>query len=136
MEIKSKLYLVDEEGNKFMGIGVLWLLKSVTTEGSLRSAAKNLGMSYTKAYQMVGNLEKRLGCQVVDRRKGGSLHEGSSLTEFGKEFVNLYDVFQQDAKDRLAEPFYQFAVKLQILMKRYDMEDRHGTKNRCSEKEI
>ena len=46
MELKTKLYLVDEEGNKFMGIGVLWLLDNVAEHNSLRKAASALGISY------------------------------------------------------------------------------------------
>ena len=61
MEIKTKLYLVNGDGEKFMGIGVLWLLEHVGTSGSLRAAASALGISYSKAYAMVKNLEDQLG---------------------------------------------------------------------------
>ena len=44
MEIMAKLYLVTSEGQKFMGIGVLWLLEQLRVENSLRSAALKLGI--------------------------------------------------------------------------------------------
>jgi molybdate transport system regulatory protein len=71
MEVKVKLYLVDEEGDKFMGIGVLWILERIETEGSLRKSAAVLGISYSKAYGMIRNLEARLGVPVLVRKKGG-----------------------------------------------------------------
>ena len=36
MELKTNFYLVDENGEKFMGVGVLWLLAKVGAMGSLR----------------------------------------------------------------------------------------------------
>lgn len=70
MELKIKLYLVDEEGEKFMGIGVLWLLEKVAEHSSLRKGAMSLGISYTKALSMVQNLEQELGIAVLNRQKG------------------------------------------------------------------
>lgn len=119
MEIKTKLYLVNGEGEKFMGIGVLWLLERVGTSGSLRAAASNLGISYSKAYAMVKNLEDQLGLPVVDRKRGGASHEGSSLTEFGHRFITLYNAFQAEAKERLVEPFSSFAHEFEQLLKDY-----------------
>ncbi|MEA5030623.1 MAG: LysR family transcriptional regulator [Sphaerochaeta sp.] len=119
MEIKTKLYLVNGDGEKFMGIGVLWLLEHVGTSGSLRAAASALGISYSKAYAMVKNLEDQLGLPVVDRKRGGASHEGSSLTKFGHKFITLYDAFQAEAKERLVEPFGSFTHDFEQLLKDY-----------------
>ncbi len=119
MEIKTKLYLVNGDGEKFMGIGVLWLLEHVGTTGSLRAAASALGISYSKAYAMVKNLEDQLGLPVVDRKRGGASHEGSSLTEFGHQFITLYNAFQAEAKERLVEPFGSFTSDFEQLLKDY-----------------
>ena len=91
MEIKTKVYVVNEEGEKFMGIGVLWLLNEIEKQGSLLAAAKKLKISYSKAYSMIQNLEKELKLSVIERKKGGSEHVGSSLTPFGQKFLSLYD---------------------------------------------
>jgi len=119
MEIKTKLYLVNGDGEKFMGIGVLWLLEHVGTAGSLRAAASALGISYSKAYAMVKNLEDQLGLPVVERKRGGASHEGSSLTEFGYRFITLYKAFQAEAKERLVEPFGSFTRDFEQLLKDY-----------------
>jgi molybdate transport system regulatory protein len=72
MDVKTKLYLVNSNGDKFMGIGVLWLLKRISSAGSLRAAALSLGISYSKAYNMVRNLEEQVGVPVVDKRRIGA----------------------------------------------------------------
>jgi molybdate transport system regulatory protein len=123
MDMKTKLYLVDNQGEKFMGIGVLWLLKRIDSAGSLRAAAATLGISYSKAYTMVSNLEQKIGVPVVNRKRGGADHEGSSLTAFGERFIALYDGFQEDAKRRLVEPFEVFSKNLEKLLQDYTQDE-------------
>ena len=58
MNLKVKLYL--ENGNdKFMGIGVLWLLQKVRECRSLREAAQEMGISYSKAFRPEGEVAPR-----------------------------------------------------------------------------
>ncbi|NLE14825.1 MAG: LysR family transcriptional regulator [Spirochaetales bacterium] len=120
MELKAKLYLVDEEGGKFMGIGVLWLLDKVAEHNSLRKAASALGISYSKAFAMVQNLEKSLGVAVLNRRKGGSSREGATLTAFAVSFLDLYRNFEKQAKRDLNEPFERFKQDLAVLLESQD----------------
>jgi molybdate transport system regulatory protein len=127
MELKTKLYLVDEDGEKFMGIGVLWLLQKVAEEKSLRKGAAKLGISYSKAFLMVRALEKELGVPVLDRKKGGAEHSGATLTSFGEEFIRLYDTFQTEAKKVVEEPYKRFSDGLAELLERTETkEDANG----------
>ncbi len=115
MNLKVKLYL-ENENDKFMGIGVLWLLQKVKECRSLREAAAEMGISYSKAFRMVKNLESALGEDVLERRRGGSDRSGASLTPFGEEFIILYDEFQKKCKGLLKEPFSEFSDKLNELL--------------------
>ncbi|NCB02415.1 MAG: LysR family transcriptional regulator [Spirochaetia bacterium] len=124
MEIKTKLYVVNSAGEKFMGIGVLWLLKEIEKQGSLLSAAKELGISYSKAYAMIQKLEKELSVDVIERKKGGAEHIGSSLTPFGENFLILYDSFQNSAKDLLLSPFIQFSDKVENLIEEFGSNEK------------
>ncbi len=115
VNLKVKLYLESDKG-KFMGIGVLWLLEKVKACGSLRSAASELGISYSKAFRMVQNLETELGVEVLERKRGGMQRTGASLTRFGEDFICLYDTFQRECKVLLDKPFYDFSNKLDSLL--------------------
>lgn len=115
LNLKVKLYLQDGE-EKFMGIGVLWLLNKVEEKNSLRSAAKELGISYSKAYNMVQNLEKTLNKQILVRQKGGQSRSGATLTPFAKDFLKLYENFQKDCKNLLNQPFEEFKNNLNSLL--------------------
>ena len=117
MDLKVKIYLTDDGGEKFMGIGVIWLLEEIGKAGSLRKAAINLGISYTKSYAMLSRAEENLAFPRVERRKGGSNHEGAVLTEKAKEFIKLYWDFQSRAKERVEEEFEDFKKSLSSLYK-------------------
>jgi len=112
--LKVKIYLENED-DKFMGIGVLWLLQKIAECGSLRAAALNLGISYSKAFKMIENLEKALGHEVLSRKRGGATRAGASITPYGLAFINLYDDFQRECKEMLTAPFEEFCKKLKNL---------------------
>lgn len=117
VNLKVKIYL-ENENEKFMGIGVLWLLQKVSLCGSLRSAASELGISYSKAYKMIENLEASLGREVLERKKGGMNRTGASLTPFAQDFIVLYDNFQKQCKVQLEKPYNDFKEKLDELLKK------------------
>ncbi|RQW01038.1 MAG: LysR family transcriptional regulator, partial [Calditrichaeota bacterium] len=69
MNLKVRIYLENEKHSSFMGVGVLWLLEGVATCGSIRQAAGDMNMSYTKAHQILNNLEESLGRTVLERHR-------------------------------------------------------------------
>lgn len=120
MGLKIKIYLTDDEDCKYMGIGVLWLLEEIGRTGSLRMAANNLDIAYSKGYSMITRAEENLGRPLIVRKKGGRMREGSSLTPFARSFIVLYRDFQQEVKDRAEEPYARFNEALDKLMKESD----------------
>ena len=118
INLKVKLYLEDEQ-DKFMGIGVLWILQRVPVCGSLRAAAAEMGISYSKAFRMIEKLESTLGKPVLERPRGGMQRNGAKLTPFGQEFILLYDDFQRTCKSLMEEPFRKFTDELSGLVSKY-----------------
>jgi molybdate transport repressor ModE-like protein len=118
INLKLKIYLEDSR-DKFMGIGVLWLLRKMEQNMSLRAAANDLGISYSKAFRMVENLESALDMKVLDRKKGGSSRGGASLTDFGREFIALYDDFQRECKEIIRPRYEKFCSDLQETISRH-----------------
>ena len=118
LNLKVKLY-IQNGSEKFMGIGVLWVLQKTQELGSLRAAANDLGISYSKVYRMIVNLEKNLGARVIDRRKGGADRSGATLTEFGIRFAEMYDTFQRECKALLDPEFGKFAETMRELVGSY-----------------
>ena len=89
MELDTKLYVIGSDGKKFMGIGVLWLLEEIDKSKSLRAASINMGLSYSKAYQMLKRLEESVGKPFLERKRGGANREGAEPTEKERSLLPL-----------------------------------------------
>ncbi|RBP42866.1 winged helix-turn-helix domain-containing protein [Garciella nitratireducens] len=90
MEIGYKIWL-KKEGRKIFGKGPKELLIRVDQLGSLSKAAASMNMSYSKAWNLISNLEKTLGIKVLDKKIGGIDGGSSSLTPEGKNLIKKYD---------------------------------------------
>ena len=120
MALTVKLYITDDEGEKYMGYGVLWLLEEIEKSGSLRQAAMNIGLSYSKAYGMMTKLEKALGCSIIDRKKGGVSRAGSAITPFAHKYIELYRAFQKEAKEQCEALYRDFEKQADQLRRSED----------------
>jgi len=94
MEPLMKVYLLDDAGNRFFGDGPCRLLSLVEQTGSLRSAAMEMGMAYTKAMKLLHHAEETIGEPLTVRSTGGKAGGGSRLTPRGKELVEQYERYK------------------------------------------
>jgi molybdenum cofactor cytidylyltransferase len=90
----------------FFGPGVASFLLLTDQTGSMQMACKEMGMSYSKAWKMINEMEVQLGYSVLERYAGGAEGGGSCLTEEGREFVRKYQALQSDIKE-VAETLFQ-----------------------------
>ena len=67
-----KLYLCNEEGQRFFGEGPYQLLRCIERCGSLRSAAQEMNMAYTKAFHLIRHAEEELGFPLTEKTIGGT----------------------------------------------------------------
>ena len=82
----------------FFGPGVLTLIQLTHKHESLRAAAKEMNLSYSKANKMIKGSENALGFKLLDRKIGGVGGGGSSLTEECIEFIEIYVNFEKEIK--------------------------------------
>ena len=90
----TKVYLLDETGQRFFGDGPCCLLRLVEETGSLRKAAEEMGMAYTKAMKLIKHAEAAVGQPLTQRIIGGAKGGGSRLTDAGKELVKRYEEYK------------------------------------------
>ncbi len=98
MKVKVRISLLNERGESFMGVGLVWLLERIEKYSSIRKAAMDMNMSYAKAHRIIVELEKNLGKKLVERKIGGIEGGGAILTDFGKLFLERYRMFQDDVE--------------------------------------
>ena len=81
---------VEIDGQRFFGPGPAQLMELIEAEGSIAKAAKRMGMSYKKAWDLVSDLNSRGTLPFVISRKGGGSGGGAELTEHGKIALEKY----------------------------------------------
>jgi molybdate transport system regulatory protein len=104
MKISYKVWL-DHDGKAF-GDGPYELLTRVEKTKSLRQAANQMGMAYSKAWRLIRTLEERLGFVLLDRKTGGRSGGGSRVTSKAKELMEHYERFRKDV-DKVLERVFQ-----------------------------
>ena len=75
---------------KCFGPGVAALLTLVKTCHSLRAAAMEMGMAYSKAWTILKNAEEQLGFKLLLSTTGGKHGGGAQLTEQGEALLAAY----------------------------------------------
>ena len=109
MRPATRIFLRGDDGEKFFGEGPCRLLKGIERTGSLRSAAKEMEMAYTKALRLVNRAEEVLGFPLTERTVGGKGGGGSRLTPQAKEFIKQYEAYRDacyEANARLYRRFF------------------------------
>jgi molybdate transport system regulatory protein len=100
MRLAYKVWL--DQGGKVFGEGPCELLGRVDDTKSLRQAALQMGMSYSKAWSLMRRLEKKIGFQVLRRKVGGKAGGGSELTPAGRLLMERYKDFSADVREAVA----------------------------------
>jgi molybdate transport system regulatory protein len=73
-----------------VGPGKIDLLEAIATTGSITAAAKQVGMSYRRAWLLVDTMNRSFRSPVVTAEAGGQRGGGTALTPLGAEIVQRY----------------------------------------------
>ena len=73
-----------------VGPGKVDLLEAIAATGSITAAAKQLGMSYRRAWLLVDTMNRCFKDPVVEAEAGGQRGGGTALTPLGAEVVRRY----------------------------------------------
>jgi molybdate transport system regulatory protein len=94
---RSKLWVVNGEGEAVFGDGLAELVECVDRFHSIVEAARYLGMSYRYALHRINLAEKRLGESLIIRVRGGARGGGfSEVTLYGRNLVMQYRKIQRE----------------------------------------
>ena len=73
-----------------LGPGKADLLDAIRRGGSIRDAARELGMSYMRAWSLVRTMNGAFREPLVAASRGGAGHGGAALTSAGERVLALY----------------------------------------------
>ena len=88
-----------------VGPGKIALLEHIDTRGSLSQAARDLNMSYRRAWQLLESLNRSFRERVVVTSTGGRGGGGASLTPFGQALIRSFRRFESDMQARARRHF-------------------------------
>ena len=80
-----------------IGSGKIDLLEQIAASGSISAAARQMGMSYKRAWDLVEEMKRMFGRPVVDAQSGGKHGGGARLTDMGEVLVSRYRAIEQAA---------------------------------------
>ena len=87
---------IDLASGARIGPGKVAVLEEIGRSGSISAAGRALRMSYRRTWELVEDLNQRLGTPVVETAAGGSGGGGAVLTAAGKAIVERYRAIELD----------------------------------------
>ena len=86
---RLKVSIIFESGAR-IGPGKAALLESIRDSGSISAAARDMGMSYKRAWLLLDSMNQAFTEPVVTAAPGGTGGGGATLTPFGAEVLERY----------------------------------------------
>ena len=126
MKPVTKITFADDNGIKFFGEGPCRLLRCVEKTGSLRAAAMEMEMAYSKATKLLKQAEENLGFSLTTRSTGGKDGGGSILTPEGKQFLRQYEAYRDACIKANQELYRTFFPKLGCVIMASGLGKRFG----------
>lgn len=106
LAVRSKVWLVDTQGNIVFGLGRLKMLEAIQKHGSISAAAKALKMSNRRIWGRIKLTEERLGHALLVREVGGASGGGSHLTEYALSLIDYFH-FLNDTVEQNADQLFE-----------------------------
>jgi len=94
---------IEGPADRFLGIGRLELLQRIQATGSISRAAKEMGMSYKKAWDLVSSMNAQAKQPLVGAHAGGAHGGGATLTPAGEQVVAEFAAMQARFAQFLAD---------------------------------
>lgn len=109
--LKSR-YRLMRGGEIAFGPGKADLLEAVARTGSIAEAARQLDLSYMRAWSMIKTMNGCFQKPVVEKNRGGETHGGAVVTAFGQQVLHAYRQLEAKAAKATAK---EAAALLKLL---------------------
>ena len=103
-KIENRIW-IEKDGFPFIGNGRVTLLEYIHETGSMTKAAKKLGMSYKKAWELVKSMNEQANQPLVSKETGGKNGGGTQLTNAGLKMIQQFRVLEEKSRAFLLEEF-------------------------------
>jgi len=104
MSLKVK-FRIDFDDTHAVGPGKIALLERMRDCGSLSQAARELDMSYRRAWQLLDSLNTSFNEPVIVTSVGGKGGGGSEITKLGIALIDAYRALEKETSQRAQQLF-------------------------------
>jgi len=87
---------IEGDGKRFFGPGPVQLLEYINETGSINKAAKQMGLSYKKAWELVNNMNTMASQPLVITKTGGAKGGGSTISSEAMQMI----AYHRDLRER------------------------------------
>jgi molybdate transport system regulatory protein len=94
LRVRSKVWL-EVDGEPFLGDGRYHLLRAVERNGSISAAARDLGISYRKAWAQLATMEAHAPFPLLERRTGGKAGGATRLTAAALQLLDSFGTLRE-----------------------------------------
>ena len=84
------------------------LLRLVASDGTMKEACERVGISYSKGWGILRELEENLGFPLLQRRPGGESGGSSSLTPQGQRLLEQYEGYARAVQEFAGQAFAEY----------------------------
>ncbi len=95
-----------------LGPGKVDLLEAIERKGSISAAAREMSMSYRRAWLLVDALNQMFARPLVVAAPGGARGGGAQITEFGKSVAAAYRRIEQKTRVAIREELGRFGANV------------------------
>lgn len=91
-----------------IGPGKAELLEKVHEVGSIAEAAKQMGMSYMRAWTLIRTMQRCFKQPLLSVARGGAKRGGAKLTDTGRKVLELYHALEEESLQATESTWKQF----------------------------
>lgn len=110
-------FRIDFSEHSSVGPGKIALLEAIRDSGSLSQGARNIGMSYRRAWLLIESLRRSFREPVTLASTGGRDGGGMRVTEFGDALIKGYRRLERDFATLAARRLHPIAATVSRLSK-------------------
>jgi molybdate transport system regulatory protein len=99
-QVRLRVILPNESA---IGPGKADLLAAIDDLGSIAAAGRSMGMSYQRAWSLIGTLNTTFQKPLVTASHGGATRGGAALTATGREVLERYRAIERKTMDLCQE---------------------------------
>lgn len=102
--VKARIWIESNQA-AFVGFGRIQLLENIKKTGSITNAAKEMNMSYRKAWELVKKMNEHATTPLVEKIIGGKNGSGATLSEEGEKVIQKFYEIENEIQEYLKSQY-------------------------------